>query len=103
VLLQAIRAAARREVRFSPAAAARLVQEFHRPVDDPDRPTRRELEVLELVARGLANKEIASRLAISEKTVKSHVHSLLGKFGLESRTQLAIYKTSMGLASVAGW
>jgi two-component system, NarL family, response regulator LiaR len=99
VLVQSIRAAAAGNVQFSPAAAARLVQEFHRPVDEPDRPTPRELEVLELVSQGLANKEIGSRLAISEKTVKSHIHSLLGKFGLESRTQAAIYATRVGLVS----
>jgi hypothetical protein len=49
------------------------------------------------VAGGLANKAIAWKLRISEKTVKSHVSTILGKFGLESRTQAALYAARNGL------
>ena len=98
-LSKAIRAAAQGQVQFSPAAAARLVQEMHAPMDQPERLTGRELEVLDCVAQGLANKEIAWRLRISEKTVKSHVSTILGKFGLESRTQAAMHAARMGLVA----
>ena len=53
--------------------------------------TRRELQVLELLAEGLYNKEIAERLFISEKTVKNHVSSIFKKIGVSDRTQAAVY------------
>jgi DNA-binding NarL/FixJ family response regulator len=59
--------------------------------------TGRELEVLGLVAEGLSNREIAARLVISEKTVKTHISSLLSKLGQEDRTRLAIYAIKKGL------
>jgi DNA-binding NarL/FixJ family response regulator len=70
------------------------------PAPPPSAPdlTERELEVLRLVAEGLSNREIASGLVISEKTVKTHISSLLGKLGLEDRTRLAIYAIRHGLA-----
>jgi DNA-binding NarL/FixJ family response regulator len=98
-LVKAVRGAARGEVQLSSAAAARLVQEVHAPMDPPERLTGRELEVLDCVAQGYANKEIAWQLHISEKTVKSHVSTILGKFGLESRTQAAMHATRIGLIS----
>jgi DNA-binding NarL/FixJ family response regulator len=51
----------------------------------------REVEIIELIAQGLSNKGIAQRLFISEGTVKNYVSSILGKTGLEHRTQIAIY------------
>jgi DNA-binding NarL/FixJ family response regulator len=96
-LLHAIRSAAQGQVQFSSAAAARLVHELHAPTTEPEHLTGRELEVVGLVARGLANKEIAWRLRISEKTVKSHVSTILSKFGLDSRTQAALHATRLGL------
>ena len=97
ILLETLRAAARGHFQFSPAAAARLAREIQAPLDQPEHLTPRELEVLQHVADGLANKEIAWRLRISEKTVKSHVSTILDKFGLESRTQAAMYAARMGL------
>lgn len=58
-----------------------------------------ETDVLRLVARGLANKEIAQELAIGDKTVKAHVSSILAKLGLQSRTQAALYAVRIGLVS----
>jgi DNA-binding NarL/FixJ family response regulator len=96
-MLRTVRAAARGEVTFSAAASARLVRELHTPLEEPEHLTDRELEVLSCVADGLSNKAIAWKLKISEKTVKSHVSTILGKFGLESRTQAAMHATRVGL------
>jgi two-component system, NarL family, response regulator LiaR len=96
VIVRAIRAAARGEVQFSAAAAALLVREMREP-STPEHLTSRELEVLQLIAEGLANKEIAWKLRITEKTVKSHVSTILGKLGLQSRTQAAMYASRLGL------
>lgn len=61
--------------------------------------TEREQEVLSLIAGGLNNREIAGKLIISEKTVKTHVSSILGKLGLADRTQAAIYALRHGSSS----
>jgi len=97
VVVQSIHAAAQGQVQFSPTAIALLVDEMQTPTESIDRLTAREFEVLQFVADGLANKEIAWELRISEKTVKSHVSTILGKFGLESRTQAAMYAARNGL------
>jgi DNA-binding NarL/FixJ family response regulator len=69
-----------------------------RPVDEPLEPlTRREHEVLQMLAAGLGNKEIAAQLTISEHTVKFHVASILGKLGAESRTEAASLAIRQGL------
>ena len=74
------------------AVAERLVR---RPGGDPRSPslaslTSRERDVLRLMVDGLANKQIARRLSITEKTVKTHVSSILGKLGVEDRTQASV-------------
>ncbi|MEW6282857.1 MAG: response regulator transcription factor [Candidatus Eremiobacterota bacterium] len=96
-LCRAIRAAAEGQVQLSPQAAARLLHEVRSP-HAPDRLTERESEVLRRLARGESNKTIAADLGIAEKTVKTHVSSLLGKLGLSSRTQAALYAVQHGLA-----
>jgi NarL family two-component system response regulator LiaR len=81
--------------------AARVVQELHGARQDgPNAFTalsERELEVLRLVANGLSNEEIATRLFISEKTVKSHVSNILGKLHVADRTQAAAYAWREGV------
>jgi DNA-binding NarL/FixJ family response regulator len=67
-----------------------------RPLGSVETLTPRELEVLELLAAGLSNKEIAERLGVSFHTVKFHVNSILGKLGASSRTEV------VGLAARAG-
>jgi DNA-binding NarL/FixJ family response regulator len=62
--------------------------------------TEREREVLELIARGLTNHEIAEKMVISEKTVKTHVSNLLNKLDLEDRTRAAIWALKHGLGSI---
>ncbi len=59
--------------------------------------TEREREVLEQIARGLTNREIAETMVISEKTVKTHVSNLLDKLGLEDRTRAAIWALKHGM------
>jgi len=61
--------------------------------------TERELEVLRLIAQGLNNQQIAQRLTISEKTVKTHVSNILGKLHVDDRTQAAIYALKTGLGT----
>jgi DNA-binding NarL/FixJ family response regulator len=61
--------------------------------------TEREREVLEQIARGLTNREIAEKMVISEKTVKTHVSNLLDKLGLEDRTRAAIWALKHGLGA----
>lgn len=98
-LAEAIRATARGEPRLHPDAARTLMQQVTRKPAEPvpDGLTERELDVLKLVARGLSNHDIAERLVISEKTVKTHVSSLLSKLNMEDRTQLAIYAIHKGI------
>jgi two-component system, NarL family, response regulator LiaR len=97
-LHRAIRGAAEGQVQLAPAAAARLMREVRAPVS-PEALTERETEVLKLLARGQANKQIASSLFVSEKTVKAHVSSILMKLGVQSRTQAALHAVRTGLVS----
>jgi DNA-binding NarL/FixJ family response regulator len=99
-LVRAIRTVHGGEGLLHPAVAARLLEEFADGTASPpnaDSLTGREREVLALIARGLPNKLIARELAISEKTVKTHVSSILGKLGLTDRTQAALYAVRAGL------
>lgn len=100
-LCMAIRAAAAGKVQLAPEAAALLMREMQTPapstVTGIDSLTERETDVLRLVARGRANKEIARDLGIGEKTVKTHVSSVLAKLGMQSRTQAALYAAKAGL------
>ncbi len=100
-LARAIRAAQRGETIIDPSAAARLVQAIaenaNRVIVEPERLTRRERQVLELIAAGRSNKRIAFELGISEKTVKTHVGHLLAKLGVTDRTQAALLAVRDGL------
>ena len=91
-LARSIRLAAAGEALIDPAVAARLVDALgdERPAEHGDL-TPREQEVLDLVARGYANKRIALELGIAEKTVKTHVSHVLAKLGVSDRTQAALY------------
>lgn len=104
-LLQAIRDVARGESSLHPTIARMLLQELHRPAALPpaEQPlTVREGEVLGLVARGLSNQEIAAQLAVSERTVRTHVSSILEKLHLANRTQAALYALRAGLTRLDG-
>ena len=95
-LRQAIKAAAAGQVQLAPEAAARLLREVRIP-ETPEALTERETEVLKLLARGQANKQIARSLYIGEKTVKTHVRRILIKLNVRSRTQAALYAARSGL------
>jgi DNA-binding NarL/FixJ family response regulator len=95
----AVRAAHRGELQLDPAIARRLMSSLQAaPPDDPAAElTPRELEVLQLVGAGKANKAIASELGIEERTARTHVSNILGKLGLSSRTQAALWAVREGL------
>ena len=102
-LARAVRAAHAGEALLDPSVAAALVQTIAagprpRPIgSDSQRLTRREHEVLELIAHGRSNKRIAFELDISEKTVKTHVGHVLAKLGVSDRTQAALLAVQEGL------
>ena len=99
-LVQAIRDAAEGRVHLSPEAAIRLAKDLRRP-ERVESLTKRETSVLKLVAEGLANKEIARRLSISEKTVKAHLNNVFAKLDVHSRTQAALEAIRSGIAQTA--
>jgi NarL family two-component system response regulator LiaR len=103
-LVAAIRAAYRGEARLHPDIARKLMDTMRsaRPTSPTsDRVTidltDREREVIQFVARGRSNAEIAQALVISDKTVKTHISNILSKLNLADRTQLAIYAIKNGL------
>jgi len=83
-LFRAIRAAARGEAVLAPTVAARLMGQMRAPAEE--KLSAREIEVLQLVAEGSSNSEIAKRLHISQATVKSHLIHIFGKLGVSDRT-----------------
>jgi DNA-binding NarL/FixJ family response regulator len=100
----AVRAAHRGGLQLDPGVARRLISSLHElRRDDPTAElTPRELEVLRLVGAGKANKEIAAELVISERTARTHVSNILGKLGLSSRTQAALWAVREGLVDGSG-
>jgi two-component system nitrate/nitrite response regulator NarL len=105
-LFEMIRSVMRNETPLSPAIAGRLLQEIRNgattrgastePSEEPS-VTPRELEILQLVAEGMSNKEIGKRLWITEGTVKNHVHNALEKLHMKNRIQAAAYIVRQGL------
>lgn len=102
-LLQAIHSVARGEGFLSPTIASKVMREINQPPKLPptkDPLTEREVEILQLVAKGLTNDEIAEKLVVSERTVRTHVSNILAKLQLANRTQAALYALKEGLASL---
>jgi len=97
VLIEAIRNVYNGQSYIQPNMTRELVKEFNRVTlhekekSDESNLTSREIEVLELIAEGMINKEIAKQLYISEKTVKNHVSNIFKKLDVSDRTQAAIY------------
>ena len=98
----ALEAAAAGHTHLDPAAHTALVAAARaRPSSAPppaDDLTRRELEVLSLIARGLSNKEIATQLFLTEATVKTHVNHIFGKTGSTTRAQAVAYANAHGIS-----
>lgn len=90
-LLDAIRAAARGEAPLDPKAARVLLTSRMSPARGSQTLSAREEEVLRLVAEGLANKQIARRLSIKERTVKAHLTNVFNRIGVSDRTQAALW------------
>ena len=103
-MLRAIRAVAHGESLLGPTIAQKVVRQFsavpkaQTPLYDDLTP--RELEVLKLIAEGLANREIAEELTISEKTVKNHINNIFSKLHINDRSQAILYAIRKGLAKV---
>jgi len=99
-LIRAIRQVHRGEPSLHPTIARKLLQEIAHPADlqpAPEALTAREVMVLQLIAQGLRNQEIADRIAVAESTVRAHVSRILAKLHLASRTQAALYALREGL------
>jgi len=99
-LIRAIRQVHRGEPSLHPTIARKLLQEIARPAElqpAPEALTAREVMVLQLIAQGLRNQEIADRIAVAESTVRAHVSRILAKLHLASRTQAALYALREGL------
>jgi DNA-binding NarL/FixJ family response regulator len=107
-LITAIRTVAAGNAVVSPRVTRRLLEEYAQVMPAPGGPqaerypqlsslTERESEVLEAVARGLSNAEIAAKLFVSETTVKSHVGRILAKLGLRDRIQIVVLAYEAGL------
>jgi DNA-binding NarL/FixJ family response regulator len=94
-LFRAVRAAARGEAVLSPSVATRLVSQVREPLREPL--SQRELDVLKLVARGTTNREAASRLYISEATVKTHLLHIYAKLGVNDRAAAVAEAFERGL------
>lgn len=102
-LLQAIRDVHRGESSLHPTIARKLIDEMSQPSDLPlaaEPLTPREVEVVRLVAQGLSNEEIAERLFVVRRTVRTHVSNVLGKLHLANRTQVALYALREGIANL---
>ncbi|HDX9635384.1 response regulator [Bacillus cereus group sp. MYBK108-2] len=103
-LVEAIRSAYKGNIQLHPDIANALLSQTlpveekeEEPFIQVDVLTARENEVLQLLAKGMSNKEIASVLVITEKTVKAHVSSILSKLNLSDRTQAALYAVKNGI------
>jgi NarL family two-component system response regulator LiaR len=102
-LLHAIQNVYRGEASLHPTIARKLMRELKQPPSLPpttDPLTEREVEVLRLVAQGLSNDDIAERLVVSERTVRTHVSHILDKLHLANRTQMALYAVREGIAKL---
>jgi two-component system, NarL family, response regulator LiaR len=93
----------RGELSLHPTIARKVIQELNRPPEGPLTPsplTEREVEILQLLAQGVENKQIAYRLTLREATVRTHVSNILGKLQLANRVQATLYALRTGLTSL---
>ncbi|WP_441246247.1 response regulator [Kitasatospora sp. McL0602] len=106
-LIAAVRVVAAGEALLAPSVTRRLIEDFARTRPAPRRDpalrlnglTPRETEVLELIARGLSNQQIAEKLVLAEQTVKTHIGRILGKLDLRDRAQAVVLAYESGLVT----
>jgi len=99
-LFKAIRAVYKGESLIQPVVASRLIDRFtelSRKVPSGEQLTERETEILQLMARGAANKEISAQLSISESTVKTHISNIFQKLGVNDRTEAVTQALKRGI------
>lgn len=102
-LISAIHQVHQGESSLSPTVARKVLEEVFHPAEKPlseDPLTRREVDVLQVLAKGKSNRDIADELNISETTVRTHVSNILGKLHLASRTEAALYALKEGMAEL---
>ena len=102
-LLQAVRDVDQGRASLQPSIAVKLIQEINHPTEllyTADPLTRRELETIRLIARGLSNQEIADELVVNERTIAKYVSSILDKLQLANRTQAALYALREGITGL---
>ncbi len=99
-LLESIRNTASGQPSMHPSIAVKVIHEFDHPADAyymNDQLTRREMDTLRLIARGLSNQEIAAEMVVHERTIAKYVSSILNKLHVSNRTQAALYALREGL------
>ncbi len=97
-LVDGIRRVAGGQSLLDPAVTARVLERLRTPPDHDERLARlteQERRILDLIAEGLTNRQIAQRIHLAEKTVKNYVSNLLAKLGMERRTQAAVYAAGL--------
>ena len=102
-LIQAIRDTFNYQPAMQPKIARQLMQDIQSQDSKPGSEmalTEREIEILQLVALGKTNQEIADDLVLSERTVRTHITNILAKLGLSNRTQAALYALREGIAHI---
>lgn len=102
-LIRMIRQVYHGELSIHPTIARKVIQELKRPAKNPLTPspiTEREVEILQLLAQGMENKEIAARLVVRDATVRTHVSNILRKLQLANRVQATLYALRTGLTSL---
>ena len=105
-LIEAVRRVRMGEVVLHPAIARKLARLFVKNLDSTAEEqllTQRERDILKLVCQGELNKEIASELGLSVRTVEGHLNAILGKLSVRSRTEAAMYAASKGWFTENGW
>jgi two-component system, NarL family, response regulator LiaR len=102
-LIRMIHQVYRGELSIHPSIARKVIQELNRPPEEPLTPeplTEREVEILQLLAQGIENKEIARRLVLREATVRTHVSNILSKLHLANRVQATLFALRKGIATL---
>jgi two-component system response regulator DevR len=97
-LVDAVRRVSQGQSLLDPAVTTRVLERLRTPPEDDERLARlteQERRILDLIAEGLTNRQIAQRIHLAEKTVKNYVSNLLAKLGMERRTQAAVYAAGL--------